>query len=202
MAMPPEQPLPTRRERAALFGGSFDPVHRGHLAMATAAKEAAGLERVVFIPAARSPFKAGTAASPAQRLAMLRIALAESGMPGAELSDFELGRPAPSYSWETVRHFAERFPETDWHWILGADQWEQIERWAEPEILRCSLRFLVLARRGSKVADRSGWRHLVVPFDDPASSTAIREGFAAHRGWLTPGVAAFCEGQGLYGASR
>ncbi len=179
--------------RAALFGGSFDPVHRGHLAMAIAAREAAGLDRVVFVPAATSPFKRGTVATGAQRREMLEIALAEASLDWAEISGFELDRPAPSYSWETALHFAETSPGTDWHWILGTDQWEQIERWAEPEILRRTLRFLVFARNGQAVRQRPGWRATAVPFEHPASSTAIREGFAAHRHWLTPRVAAYWE---------
>lgn len=190
---------PKRPARAALFGGSFDPVHLGHLAMASAAKEAAALDRVVFVPAARSPFKRDTSATAEQRLDMLRLALAEASLTWAEVSDFELRRPAPSYSWDTARHFAELYPETEWHWILGADQWEQIGRWAEPDRLREGLQFIVLARRGAEVASRPGWRSLAVSFEHPASSTAIREDFTARRGWLPPRVAAYCEEQGLYG---
>lgn len=200
MSAPSDMPQPSHTVRAALFGGSFDPVHRGHLAMAAAARETADLAHVFFVPAARSPFKDGTSAPADARLAMLRIALAESAMPWAEVSDFELERPAPSYSWQTALHFAERFPGTEWHWILGADQWDQIEQWAEPDILQRHLRFLVLARAGVPVADRPGWRHLAVPFAHPASSTDIRQDFAARRDWLTPGVADFCEARGLYRA--
>ncbi len=185
--------------RAAIFGGSFDPVHRGHLAMAAAAREAADLDLVLFVPAAVSPFKSGTVASGGQRREMLDIALAESGWDWAGVSDFELERPAPSYSWETARHFAEAFPGTEWHWMLGTDQWEQIDRWAEPEILREALSFLVFTRSGQTVRERPGWRYRAVPFEHPASSTAIRADFAAHRDWLTPGVAAYCEGEGIYG---
>ncbi len=194
------QHLPSSpRCRAALFGGSFDPVHRGHLAMAVAAREAADLERVVFVPAAVSPFKFGTVATGGQRREMLEIALAESGVDWAVISDFELNRPAPSYSWETARHVSEACPGTEWHWILGTDQWEQIDRWAEPERLRQSLHFLVFTRQGQAVRERPGWRHTAVAFEHPASSSAIRTGFAEHCDWLTPGVAAYCEARGIYG---
>lgn len=195
MSFPTGDPPP----RAAIFGGSFDPVHRGHLAMAAAAREAAGLERVIFMPAAVSPFKKGTVATAAQRLRMLEIALEEAGFPWAGISDFELNRPAPSYSWQTARHFSSLESETEWFWILGTDQWGQIERWAEPEILRETLHFLVFTRHGHPVREKTGWLHTPVVFQHPASSTAIRADFAKHRDWLTPEVAAYCESEGLYG---
>lgn len=186
------------RARIAIFGGSFDPVHRGHLAMATAAREVAALSEVLFMPAAVSPFKKGTIASAEQRHHMLSLALADEGMDWARVSDFEWKRPGPSYSWKTARHFRSLQPDAEWCWILGTDQWEQIDRWAEPEQLRESLHFLVFTREGQIVRDRPGWRHTAIPFAHPASSTAIRSDFAGHRDWLTPGVAAFAEKEGIY----
>ncbi len=181
----------------AIFGGSFDPVHRGHLAMAATARERFALDGVIFVPCAVSPFKNGTIASGPQRREMLEVALAESAMDWAEVSDFELDRPAPSYSWETARHFSETRPGIEWHWILGTDQWDRIDRWAEPERLRSSLHFLVFSRSGVVVRERPGWRYSAVPFAHPASSTAIRADFDAHREWLTPGVAEIAGG--IYG---
>lgn len=198
MADPAKQQFPFRR--VAIFGGSFDPVHRGHLAMATLARAVAGLEEVLFMPAAVSPFKQGTVATAAQRFEMLGIALADAAMDWAGVSDFELKRPAPSYSWETLRHFRVLEPETEWYWILGTDQWEQIDRWAEPERLREGLHFLVFTREGQIVRDRPGWRRTAIPFEHPASSTAIRADFAAHRDWLTEGVAAYCGQERIYGS--
>ena len=189
---------PTSPSRAAIFGGSFDPVHRGHLAMAERARAVAGLDRVIFMPAAVSPFKKGTVANAVQRRDMLEIALRESGYGWAELSGFELERPAPSYSWQTAQHFATAFPRTEWCWILGTDQWEQIDRWAEPEILRELLHFLVFTREGEPVRDRPGWRHTPIPFAHPASSTAIRADLAGHQDWLPSGVFRYCREQGLY----
>lgn len=175
--------------RIAIFGGSFDPVHRGHLAMAAAARERLPLDGVVFMPCAVSPFKSGTVASGPQRLGMLEAAIRDEQLDWATVSDFELHRPAPSYSWETVRHFSATQPGVGWHWILGTDQWEQIERWAEPETLRSLLHFIVFSRAGTRVRDRPGWTYTPIEFEHPASSTAIRRDFAGHRDWLTPGVA-------------
>jgi len=183
--------------RIAIFGGSFDPVHLGHLAMATTARERLALDGVVFMPCAVSPFKSGTVASGPQRLAMLEAAIRDAEMDWATVSDFELGRPAPSYSWETARHFSASRPDVVWHWILGTDQWDQIDRWAEPETLRDLLHFIVFSRAGTVVRDRPGWSCTPIEFEHPASSTAIRRDFAGHRDWLTHGVAALA--QGIYG---
>lgn len=193
------KPAPSVAERWALFGGSFDPVHRGHLAMAAAARNAAALSRVIFLPCFVSPFKKSTCANSAQRLAMLQLALPELGEDWADVSDFELDRPGPSYTWETVAHFSGIYPQIDWYWILGTDQWEQIEAWAEPERLRQGLHFLVCTREGTLVRQREGWRATALPFDHPASSSAIRNDWALARDWVTPGVREYAEKHRIYG---
>ena len=166
--------------------------------MAVAAREALDLDGVVFVPCAVSPFKVGTIATATQRQRLLEIALEESGIDWATVSDFEVKRPAPSYSWQTALHFFQSRPDTRWHWILGTDQWEQITLWAEPERLREMLHFIVFSRHGTRVIDRPGWHYTAVPFEHPASSTAIRSAFADHADWLTPGVRDFCEAGGIY----
>ena len=128
-----------KSQRLALFGGTFDPVHLGHLELAARAKEVAKLDRVFLVPCARSPFKdVGPVASPESRCAMLQLAISEmKWSEWAAVSQFELDRPPPSYSWQTTAHFRESEPpETELFWILGADQWVSIDRWAEPEKLR------------------------------------------------------------------
>src|SRR5690348_12627249 len=95
--------------RIGLFGGSFDPVHLGHLLVAQAAREELQLTRLFFIPAAQSPFKpASTPAPPAARLQMLRLALA--GETWCEIDDQEIKRGGVSYTIETVRNYVARFP--------------------------------------------------------------------------------------------
>jgi nicotinate-nucleotide adenylyltransferase len=188
------------RERRALFGGTFDPVHRGHLAMATAARDAVGLSRVIFLPCFVSPFKNTAQADPEERLAMLELALDELDGDWAEASDYELKRPGPSYSWETAHHFAEVFPQIDWYWILGTDQWEQIEAWAEPERLRLDLHFLVCTREGTPVRKRAGWRATALDFDHPASASAIRNDWSLAREWVTPAVRRYAEERRIYGS--
>lgn len=188
----------SRPSRVALFGGSFDPVHLGHLGMAEKARGHLGLDRVLFVPCFVSPFKSGTVATPEQRLEMLRIVAREAGGDWLEVSDWELRREKPSFTWETAEHMRETEPAVEWYWILGTDQWEQIDRWAEPGKLRRLLRFLVFTREGDSVLHREGWDYTAVEYAHPASSTGIRRDFAARRDWLLPAVAEYCEREGMY----
>lgn len=139
---PPTPPL-----RLGLFGGSFDPVHLGHLLVAQAALEELGLSRVVFIPAAQSPFKPGTApAPPALRLRWLRIALA--GRPEFDVDGLEFRRPGPSYTIDTVREFASRFPGASLHWLIGADHVATLPQWRDATELARLVTFVVIPRPG------------------------------------------------------
>ena len=111
----------TGRLRLGIYGGTFDPVHIGHLILARDALEQARLDAVLFVPCARSPFKKkAPLASDAQRVAMLKLAL--KGEPRFWLSRCELDRPAPSYAIDTAREIAEAFPRAELFWLLGDDQ--------------------------------------------------------------------------------
>lgn len=188
-------------KRIAIFGGSFDPVHLGHLELARCARDAAKLDRVIFMPCWQSPFKNRTVGAAQQRFEMLQLAIEDLGITEwAEVSDFEISRPEPSYSWQTATHFRsdDEDHEVEWNWILGTDQWQQLESWAEPEKLRELLSFIVMTRNGDQVDKKEGWRHLAVPFDHPASSTRIRNEFAEHMNWLSPAVAEYCQQNSIY----
>ncbi|MEM9017635.1 MAG: nicotinate (nicotinamide) nucleotide adenylyltransferase [Verrucomicrobiota bacterium] len=186
------------KPRVAVLGGSFDPIHLGHLEMARAVQEAYRFDRILFMPCFVSPFKKGTVATTEERLAMLELALRDFPLEGGEINQWEIGRSSPSYTWQTVEHLSASEPETEWSWVVGTDQWEQIESWAESEKLRELLRFIVLTRDGDSVRSRPGWSYLALPFSHPASSTAIRADFDAGRRWLTRGVIGFCEENDLY----
>lgn len=186
------------RGKVAIFGGSFDPVHRGHLGMAERVKELPEMEHIVFVPCFVSPFKKSTAATGVARASMLRLACEELGFDWASVSEFEISRQGPSYSWETAVKFSRLRPGVEWHWIVGTDQWEQLEQWAEPEKLRELLKFVVVTRGGADVEPKQGWEHEVINFEHPASSSAIREDFDAHQEWLTPSVLRYCEEAELY----
>src|SRR5206468_6855353 len=106
--------------KIGLFGGSFDPVHLGHLLVAEAAREELQLSRLFFIPAAQSPFKPDTAPAPAeQRLRLLRLALA--GQTDCEIDDQEIRRGGVSYTIDTLHDYVRRFPGAHLFYLMGAD---------------------------------------------------------------------------------
>lgn len=196
--MPPPSPPP----RIGLFGGSFDPVHDGHLAIAAEAVRAAGLDRVIFLPTRQSPHKPGwvAGASPEHRVEMLRLATGE--LPWAEVSDWELHQPPPSYSWKTAGHFHSTHPEASLYWLLGADQWAVIDSWNQAGILRALLHFVVFPRDPFPLEmPKPGWRGQALMGEHPASSTGIRADFGAGQ-WqpphLPPKVAGYITANGLY----
>lgn len=137
-------------QNIALFGGSFDPIHRGHRLIAEAALEQGGVDEVWFIPAARSPFKdQQPVASDADRLAMISAAI--SANPRFRLWDGELKMPPPSYSLRTVETIQKSAPKATLHWLLGADQFSQLHKWWNAEQLAKAVRFLVCVRPGSEI---------------------------------------------------
>ncbi len=129
----------------ALLGGSFDPPHLGHLALAQAAITQTPAERVIFIPASQSPLKPYQAqASVEQRLAMVTAAI--GGDSRFLVSDWELLRQGPSYSIDTVKAFRQQHPETVFYWILGGDQVRQLNQWQRIGELSRLVRFIAYRR--------------------------------------------------------
>jgi len=190
------------RQRIALFGGSFDPIHLGHTFLAERAREELELDRVIFIPAHCSPFKTKTQRSPAaDRLAMIHLAI--SGFPWAEASDYEIGRGDTSYSWRTAEHFLEELGGPDQarlFWILGADQWNSLHHWAEPEKISSALEFIVFHRDGDDLSEQPDFRGHFVEGTFDASSTAVRAGIRAGERALpiAASVRAYAEEHGLF----
>ena len=134
-----------KRLRLGIYGGTFDPVHAGHLLLARDALEQCRLDAVMFVPCAQSPLKPlGALAPDARRLAMLKLAL--RGEPRFWLSRCELERPAPSYSIDTAREIQEAFPHAELFWLLGDDQWPTLDRWRSVAELRRLVRFIRLPR--------------------------------------------------------
>ena len=120
------------RERIGLFGGSFDPIHTGHLILAESAANAADLERVIFMPTALPPHKRGAGLTPYDlRRAMVELAI--GGNPRFELSLME-GGDIPAYTYESVAHYrGEGFERDQIHLIVGSDSLEEIHGWKHPE---------------------------------------------------------------------
>lgn len=129
------------------FGGSFNPIHHGHLICARAAAERGGYDSVLFIPAAQPPHKPDVShlADPLHRLAMCRVAV--EGLGGLELSDIELTRGEPSYTISTARELKNQ-GWNEVHWLIGADMLNYLPKWHEPEALLREVNFVIMARAG------------------------------------------------------
>lgn len=131
-----------------VLGGSFDPVHFAHLVVAERVREALGLDRVLFVPAARQPLKAhGPVAAGAARLEMLRLAIA--GNPGFVASAAELERGGTSYTVETLEELAREEPERRLFLILGSDAYALVERWRRFADVQRLARLVVVPRAGA-----------------------------------------------------
>ena len=140
-----------KKLKIGLFGGTFDPVHLGHLLVAQAAVEELGLDRLFFIPAAQSPFKPEKKpAADATRLQLLRLALA--GKSSCEIDGQEIQRGGISYAVESLRDYTRRFPGAEFFYLIGADHAAKLNEWREPEKLARLAEFVVVPRPGEGLA--------------------------------------------------
>lgn len=158
-----------------LFGGSFDPVHAGHITIAIAAQSLCQLDEVIFLPAARSPFKQNTPTSfsDEQRLHMLKLATED--LPWARVSSLDLELPPPSWSWRIAEHWHQTHPEAQLYWLMGTDQWEQLHRWARFDYL-CELLHFIVYHRETPPQPRPGVRSTFICTGmHPATSSRIRD---------------------------
>ncbi|HLU26658.1 MAG TPA: nicotinate-nucleotide adenylyltransferase [Longimicrobiales bacterium] len=189
--------------RIGLLGGTFDPPHIGHLIVAQDAWSALKLDRVVFVPAAVPPHKAGRVEASAElRLEMLRAACGDD--PRFAIDDLELRRPGPSYSVDTVREYRHRYPEATLYLLIGVDQYTQFDTWREPDTIRSMATVVVLSRSGEPARPSGAGADVgleVTRID--VSATEIRRRVAAGEPirYLVPdGVRSIIEREGLYRA--
>ena len=138
----------SRVQRIGLFGGSFDPIHTGHLLLGQAAIEELNLMRLCFILAAQSPFKVGQNFAPAEtRLQMLRLALA--GRANCDVDEQEISRGGVSFAIDTVRDYARRYPQGELFYLIGADHVANLPKWREAGELAKLAEFVVIPRPGT-----------------------------------------------------
>src|ERR1051326_3786486 len=131
--------------KIGIYGGTFDPIHHGHLILSRQACEELELDQLIFVPAALSPFKRNPPqASGEMRLSMLRAAI--SGQEDFFAEDCELKRPPPSYSIDTVLQIREREPNADLFWLIGADNVDGLNQWRRIEELKQLVQFVILDR--------------------------------------------------------
>ena len=201
--------------RIGILGGTFDPPHVGHLWLATLAADAIGLDRVLFMPAAQPPHKAGLrVTSAADRLLMTRLAVA--GNDGFELTLIELERSGPSYTIDSVVELRRVYgDEADLYLLMAADSLAQIDSWRQPDELLERVEWVVGPRPGVTLPDRSSLNdrfgerasriHLLDGPSLDVSSTEIRARVAAGHAirYLVPrGVEDLIVDRGLYRRER
>ncbi len=195
--------------RVGILGGTFDPVHSGHLAIAEGVCRTLGLAGVLLVPAPRPWMKEGCVCSSAEdRLAMIKLAVA--GRPGLSASRVDVDRPGPTYSIDTIRDLHRQLgPGVDLYFIVGADTLAEMADWREPERIFEEARVVAVARRGHPYpsglpAGHPGHEALLI--DAPVvdvSATDVRQRVGRGQsidGLVPPEVERFIRDRGLYGA--
>ncbi len=198
--------------RIGLFGGSFDPIHFGHLILAEQCREQTQLDQVWFVPSATSPLKQHSPmGSNRQRLEMVQIAIA--GHDGFQANEIELDRGGISYTVDTFRGLRTSHPDVEWSLIIGGDSLAEFSKWREPAEI-CRLALPLVYSRPNSPADLTVLRSFVddermaeieriaiQPILIDISSTELRRRVAAGRSirYLTPrAVEKYIESNGLY----
>lgn len=137
------------------------------------------MDKVIFLPCKQSPHKLTKQNAPDHhRLEMCRLATAD--LPWAEIDDYDLTAPAPSYSWRTAEVFQERYPDAQLFWLMGTDQWEVIPKWTRPHHLASIVKFIVISR-GEDPEQIEGFECMPLSGAHTASATAIRNDPFSHK---------------------
>ena len=161
----------------AIFGGSFDPPHKGHQAIVTKALSELKIDKLIIMPAFLNPFKERTLASAEERLVWCQRLFGES--PKVEVSDYEISMGRPVYTSESIRHLGQHYEVS--YLIIGADNLPSVKRWHEFEWINERVTWVIIERGGETPSEErlreSGLRStLLLHIDMPTSSTVIREG--------------------------
>lgn len=197
--------------KRAVFGGTFDPIHNGHINIAYEALEELDLQEIIFMPSGDPPHKSGkNITNSLLRYEMTSIATEREQC--FSVSDYEINKKEKSYTYKTMRYFNQKYNEDEWHFIAGLDSLMNIESWAEPGIIFENCKLIILMRSG--YASEEIFKHkkkieekynteilfLQIPRLD-ISSTALRERIKRGRpvSHLMPKNSAyFCNEIGLY----
>jgi len=186
--------------RYGILGGSFDPIHRGHVAAAEAVRARRGLDKVFVIPAADPPHKERCVAPFADRVAMARLAVA--GRPGLEVLDLEGDRPGPSYTIDTVHALQATWPGAAFELLVGTDMLLDLPNWHRSAELQAEVEVVAFARPGlPRPEDAVPCVWVEIP-PVVASATEVRRRLAAGEDaaeLLDPAVFTFIRRKGLYG---
>jgi len=186
-------------KKIGLFGGTFDPIHKGHLQIASSSKNIAELDEVIFIPCQQSPHKQNqTEASATQRKEMIDLAISE--LPWASSSDYEILKTSPSFSYLTAEHFQQSLDPVELFWILGDDQWVNLHQWKEIALLKKRVTFIVHERNQERLERPDYKARFVHDTLHPASATQIRKQINEQQipSWLNESVHQFITEEKLY----
>ena len=156
------------------------------------------MDKVIFLPCRQSPHKLGKQnAADEHRLRMCELATAN--LPWAEVDDFDLVSPPPSYSWRTAEEMKTRYPDAELYWLMGTDQWDSLHRWNRVEHLASLVKFIVFSR-GTNPSPKHGLECIPLYGSHLASATAIRNDADSSQSdaWLHPDVASYLKGKELY----
>ncbi len=190
--------------RLGVFGGSFDPVHVGHLIVAEAAADLLRLEKVLFVPARVQPFKVGLhSASAEDRVAMLKLAIDHNAR--FEIDSREIGRAGPSYTVDTLRELHSETPDDELFLLVGADAAWDMPRWHNAEMLSQYASLVVLSRPGFDVPELDMISRSVEVPQINLSASRIREmaGGGGSLRYLVPAeVVEYIESNELYGSTE
>lgn len=169
-----------KKLNTGIFSGSFNPVHIGHLALANWLCEFAGLDEVWFVITPHNPLKDRSNLMD-DRLRYELVEASIAGYPKFKASDFEFSLPQPTYTIDTLRALEKTYPDRQFHFIMGADNWAFIKRWKESDQLISNYPILVYPRKGYEIqipSDIPSIRKVDAPFME-ISSTFIRESLKA-----------------------
>lgn len=159
-----------------IFGGSFNPIHMGHIGLARDILRLTHLREVWFLVSPLNPFKQQAGDLIADRLRFDMVCRALATEPDLVASDYEFGLPRPSYTWQTLAHLREDYPDRLFTLIIGADNWLAFDRWAHPDDILRHHHIIVYPREGYPI-DRASLPPRVTLVDTglyPVSSTAVR----------------------------
>lgn len=191
------------RPRIGIMGGTFDPIHHGHLVAASEVQDGFGLDQVVFVPAGHQPFKVGRKVAPAEHRYLMTV-VATASNPRFLVSRVDIDRPGVTFTIDTLRDVRAEYPDAELFFITGADALNQILDWREPERLFELAHFIGVTRPGHDISldglPGDGVSLLEVPAM-AISSTDCRERVAAGQPvwYLVPdGVVQYISKHGLY----
>lgn len=186
--------------KIGVFGGTFDPVHIGHIHAVAEAKIALNLDKVIIIPARQSPLKSSSPTKNEHRVNMLHHAVEGYGF--IEIDTFELEQEGVSYTYGTALYLARKYPEDELYFLMGMDQYRSFDKWHKNDELLELMNFAVMARAAEDVRVKQPFIHLQQPVVE-VSSTIIRERIANGnivRHQLNSAVYEYIKEQGLYEA--